>query len=76
MKAVDKRPDYVGVTSLSVFGGNFILAKVRWGLICVRCLELRGVHFSEVRNVLLLLLLLLLLLPHITIGPYKTYTNR
>ena len=35
----------------SVFGGNFVLAKVRWGLISVRCSELRGVRFSEVRNV-------------------------
>ena len=53
-KAVDKRPHYVGVTLLSVFGGNFVLAKVRWGLISVRCSELRGVRFSEVRNVLVL----------------------
>ena len=30
---VDKRPHYVGVTSLSVFGCNFILAKVRRGRI-------------------------------------------
>ena len=51
-KAVDKRPHYVGVTSLSVFGGNFVLAKVRRGLISVCCSELRGVRFSEVRNVL------------------------
>ena len=28
------------------------MAKVRWGLISVRCSELRGVHFSEVRNVI------------------------
>ena len=53
MKAVDKRQHYVGVASLSVFGGNFVLAKVCWGLISV-CLELRGVHFSEVQNVLVL----------------------
>ena len=52
MKAVNKCPDYVGVTSLSIFRGNFILAKVR--LVSVRCSELRGVHFSEVRNVLVL----------------------
>ena len=26
----------MGVTSLSVFGGNFVLAKVHWGLISVR----------------------------------------
>ena len=45
--AVDKRPHYVGVTPLSVFGGNFILAKVRRGRISVRCSELRGVRFSE-----------------------------
>ena len=28
-------------TNLSVFGGNFVLAKVRLGLISVRCTELR-----------------------------------
>ena len=28
------------------------MAKVHWGLISVRCSELRGVRFSEVRNVL------------------------
>ena len=49
-----KRKHYVGVASLSVFGGNFVLAKVRRGLISVRCWELRGVRFSEVRNVLVL----------------------
>ena len=32
----------------------FYLAKVRLGLISVRCSELRGVCFSEVRNVLVL----------------------
>ena len=52
MKAVDKRQYYVGIASLSVFRGNFVLAKVRRGLIGVRCSELRGVHFSEVHNVL------------------------
>ena len=26
-KAVDKRPHYVGVASLSVFGSNFVLAN-------------------------------------------------
>ena len=52
MKAVDKCPHSVGVASLSVFGGNFVLAKVHWGLISVRCSELRGVRFSEVHNVL------------------------
>ena len=40
----------MGVASLSVFGGTFFLAKVHWGLISVRCLELRDVCFSEVRN--------------------------
>ena len=54
MKAVDKRPHYVSVDSLSIFGGNFVLNKVHRGLISVHCLELRGVHFSEVRNVLVL----------------------
>ena len=54
MKAVDKCQHYVGVASLSVFGGNFVLAKVRRGLISVRCSELRGVRFSEVRNALVL----------------------
>ena len=44
----------MGVASLSVFGGNFVLAKVHRGLISVRCSELRGVRFSEVRNVLVL----------------------
>ena len=57
-KAIDKRlhyaQNYSGVVSLSVFGGNFVLAKVRLGLISVRCSELRGVRFSEVRNVLVL----------------------
>ena len=37
------------IVSLSVFGGNFVLDKVRLGLISVRCSELRGVHFLEVR---------------------------
>ena len=59
-KAVDKRSPalctklLVGVVSLSVFGGNFVSAKVRLGLISVRCSELRGVRFSDVRNVLVL----------------------
>ena len=44
----------VRVVSLSVFGGNFVLAKVSLGLISVHCLKLRGVGFSEVQNVLLL----------------------
>ena len=54
MKAVDKSQHYVDVASLSVLGGNFVLAEVRRGLISVRCSELRGVRFSEVRNVLVL----------------------
>ena len=33
---------------------SFVLAKVRLGLISVRCSELKGVRFSEVRNVLVL----------------------
>ena len=49
-----KRLHYVGATSLSVLGGNFVLAKVHWGLISVCCSELRGVRFSEVRNVLVI----------------------
>ena len=53
MKVVENHPHYVGITSLSVFRGNFVLARVHWGLISVSCLELRGVHFSEVRNVLI-----------------------
>ena len=51
---VDKRPHHVDVASLSFFGGNFVVAKVHRGLISVRCSELRGVRFSEVRNVLVL----------------------
>ena len=42
----------MGVASLSVFGGNFVLAKVRRGLISVRCSEFRSGRFSEVANVL------------------------
>ena len=38
-KAVNKRPHYAGVTSLSIFGVNFVLAKVGWGLISVHCSE-------------------------------------
>ena len=48
MKAVDKCPHYVGITSLFVLGGNFVVARVRRGLISVCCSELRGVRFSEV----------------------------
>ena len=51
MKVVDKCPHYVGVASLSVFEGNFVLAKEHRGLISVCCLELRGVRFLEVQNV-------------------------
>ena len=51
MKPVDNHPYYVGASSLSVFRGDFVLAKVRRGLISVHCLELRGV-FSVVRNVM------------------------
>ena len=40
MKVVDKRLLYVGVTSLSVFRGNFVLAKIHWRLISVCCSEL------------------------------------
>ena len=47
-KVVDKCLHYVGVASLCIFGGNFVLAKVRQALISVCCSELRGVHFSEV----------------------------
>ena len=43
---------FVGVVSLSIFGGNFALAKVHLELISVRCSELRGVRFTEVQNVL------------------------
>ena len=48
MKAINKRQHYVGVASLSIFGGNFVLATVHRGLISVRCSKLRGVRFSEV----------------------------
>ena len=41
MKVVDKCPHSVGIASLSVFGGNFVLAKVHRGPISVRCSELR-----------------------------------
>ena len=39
---------YKTIVSLFVFGGNFVLAKVRLGLISVRCSELKDVHFMEV----------------------------
>ena len=44
---------FVGVVLLSSFGGNFVLAKAPLGLVSVHCLELRGLHFWEVRNVLI-----------------------
>ena len=46
MKAVDKRPHYMGVASLSVFGGNFVLAKADQCLLfgVERCLLLGGSH--------------------------------
>ena len=50
-KVVDKRLHYVQIVSGCSFTGNFVLAKVSPGLISVRCMELRGVCFSEVRNV-------------------------
>ena len=43
----------VGVFLLSVFRGNFVLAKVSLGLISVRCTELRCVCIAKVRNVLI-----------------------
>ena len=51
---VNKHPHYVSVASLSVFGGNFVLAKVCRGLTSVCCLELKSVCFSEVQNILVL----------------------
>ena len=50
-KAVDKRPHYLRCPFWEV-----ILYWLRYvgGLISVRCSELRGVRFSEVRNVLIL----------------------
>ena len=42
----------VAVVSLSVRRGNFVWAKVSLGLISVRYVELRGIRFLEVRNVL------------------------
>ena len=59
-KAVNKLSCYLQtigrcIVSLSVYEDNFVLAKVSLGLISVRCSELRGVRFSEVRNVLVLL---------------------
>ena len=52
-KVLEKRPHYVGVASLSV-SEVIVLAKVRRGLIGVCCSELRGVSFSEIRNLLFL----------------------
>ena len=45
--AVNKRPHYVGVASLSIFRGNLALTKVCRGLISVHYSEFRGVRFSE-----------------------------
>ena len=36
-KQFNKRPHYVGVASLSIFWGNFVLAKVCWELIKINC---------------------------------------
>ena len=36
-RSTSVRPHYVRVTSVSVFGANFVLAKVRQGLVSVRC---------------------------------------
>ena len=54
---VDKRPHYVGVSSLSVFGGNFILARVRLAQCLLfrveRCLLLGGSKYisSTVKSI-------------------------
>ena len=40
----------MGVVSLSIFGGNFVLAKESLGAISVRYTELRGVHFFMVNQ--------------------------
>ena len=50
MVALRKQSTSVCIMWVSIFGGNFVLAKVRRGLISVRCLELRGVRFLEVRG--------------------------
>ena len=47
-KAVDKCLHnllLMGVVSLSIFRGNFVMAKVRLGLISVHCSKLRGICF-------------------------------
>lgn len=44
----------VGGVSLSVFKISFVFVKVRLGLISVHGTGLTGVHFSEVRNLLVL----------------------
>ena len=44
----------MGVASLSVFRGNFILAKVHWGPNSVSYSELGSVYFLEAQNVLVL----------------------
>ena len=55
-KRFDMCPHYVGVAPLSIFWGNFVLAKVLWEVISVCCQELRGVGFLEVRNAMLKLI--------------------
>ena len=46
----------MGVVSLSVFKGNFVLAKVSLGLVVVHCTRLKGVRFSVVEDVHVLVL--------------------
>ena len=41
----------MGVASLSVFRGNFALAKVSLHLISAHYMELRGVRFLEIENI-------------------------
>ena len=55
MKAVNKRShesNYtsVGVLLLSIFGGNFVLAKGSLGAISVHYTELRGIRFFMVNQ--------------------------
>ena len=45
----------VGVVTVSALGGCFVLHKVSWTLVIVRCREFRGVRFSEVKDVLVVL---------------------
>ena len=53
-KAVDKRLHYVGVASVSIFRGNFVLAKVHRGLISVPLFGVERCPLLGVRNVLVL----------------------